>query len=1049
MLTVCENPFNLQKDQRSIALLPAETVGEALEREGLDGRYVLSCNGELLPPERGLSYVPQDGDDVQAVSLLENSTLRSIALIGVTLLAAAVTYGASLTLFGTTIGFTGLGLGQTASAVAFSAISIGGTLAVNAIASLFQQKPGGSNYGVLGPITTARSGIPIPKGYGTIRSASNIVESWVDIMGNNQDQHDVDDGADTIGRQYINVRCNFGFGPARSISDLRINDQDISNYADVAYCILYGVNDETPVTASDPRWVIVNRTNYGTTQNDYPTTDFNTINNNYPKGQRARAAGPGVVLPGQRSDTQKLAVYVVFPQGVWRLDENEVIKRAAISYDVYYRLAGSGDSGWIKVNPNWSTPNGETHYYYNIRQTVLRQATIIDGLTPGKYDVKVVKNGAGAVLDGNPLDYFEHESNQWGDQLWVESVQETSYDTLAYPNMIQVCVRIMASDQLAGADLNLTAVIEYGLRSDLPDELAGLSEDTPAAVAYDVLHDPVIGADIADERIDLNFFTQWAALTQTMMDDGDGGTQKLAVFNGVFDQSGQSIWDVLQTIGVMSRASLQRVGTKITGWLDVDDDPVQMFHVGNMLADSYSKTYLNLEDRAQEIAVTFADEDDDYRTRNPLRVIADVDENSSEALKKTDITLLGCTSRVQAWYWARLRLLEMETLLRSHTWKSNTMALRVRTGNIVKLQHDVPQWGFGGRLQEGSTASTLVLEGNDYPDPATESCSVIVMHPALQRVTISISSIVGATLTVSGYDGATPIKRLLQGSIDVAVSVVNATTLKVDSAAGLVTGSADLWDLDVMETRTVSALQNCVATLESPLSAVPTPLDTGYIYQSTTKQAKLVRIKQIRRMPGEQCQISAVDYDPSVYDIPAPDDHDLPPAVVLRPTVLLNGWGNNQHVGDYEGGIDQGHVWGYNNDTTYPYTSPDAAVDGSTSTYASCVMLHTHKYAGCVWSFQALAGRTTTGSTLGVLSSVPQAESGVDNNGRSSSIWYSLDGGSNWNRIYDAISRMQQWDNVAIPDGQDAGSIQVMAFFDSHDDMAHNVYDITLTGTLS
>lgn len=867
-LTACLNPFNLQKDQRAIALLADETIGEALEREGLDGRYVLSCNGELLPPERGLSYVPKDDDDVQAVPLLENSTLKTIAILGVTAIAAVLTYGGSLTIGGFSLGFTGLGLGQTASAIVFGAASLGGQLAVNAIASLFQKTPGGSNYGVLGPQTTARSGIPIPKGYGRIRAAANIVESWVDIQGNNGDQHDVDDGADTIGRQYVNLRCDFGYGPARSLTDLQISGKDIASYPDVSYCILYGTNDQAPVTVDDPRWVVLNRTNYGTTQNNEPTTGFDTTNNNYVSGQRVIAGSSGIIMPGQRDDTQKLTVFVNFPQGVWRLDDSNIIKRAAIDYDVYYRVAGSGDAGWVRVLPTSNDYTSSTHYYYNIRQTLLRQATIIDGLTPGKYDVKVVKNGSGAVH--NPLDYFEHESNKWGDQLWVESIQETSYTTLAYPNMIQVCLRMMASDSIAGAEIGLTAVIEYGLRSELPAELAGLSEDTPAAVAYDILHDPVMGADIEDERLDLHFFAQWAALTQTMVDDGDGGTQKLAVFNGVLDQSGQSIWDVLQTVGVMSRANLQRVGTKVTGWLDEDDDPVQMFHVGNMLADSYSKTYLNLEDRAQEVSVTFADADDDYRTRNPLRVIADVDESSSEALKKTDINLLGCTNRGQAWYWAALRLRELETLLRTHTWKSNTQALRLRTGNIAKLQHDVPQWGFGGLLQQGSTASSLVLEDNEYPDPTAETCSVIVMHPALQRVSIAISTIAGKVLTVSGYDGTTPVKRLLQSGVDVAITVVNATTLVVESAVGLSVGDAALWDLDVMETRVVAALDGNIATLATPLSAVPQPLDTGYIYQSTTKQSKLVRIKQIRRMPGEQCQITAVDYDTTVYDIPAP-----------------------------------------------------------------------------------------------------------------------------------------------------------------------------------
>lgn len=869
MLTVCENPFNLAKDQRVVALLPAETLGEALEREGLDCRYMMSCNGELLPPERALSYVPQDGDDIQAVPVLENSTFKSIALIGVAIGAAFLTAGLSSAL----APLVGMGLISqgAAGAIAYGAgaiAQIGGSLIVGAIASLFEKKPGGNNYGVLGPQTTARSGIPIPKGYGKIRSASNIVESWVDIQGNNGDQHDTDDGADTIGRQYINVRCNFGFGPARSLTDLQIAGKDITNYPDVAYCILYGTNDQAPVTADDSRWVVLNRTTYGTTQNNTPTTAFDTINNNYTSGQRVRAGSPGIIVPGQRDDTQKLTVFVQFPQGVWRLDEDRLQKRAAIDYDVFYRVAGSGDAGWVHVSPTSNDYTSSTHYYYNIRQTLLRQATIIDGLAPGRYDVKVVKNGSGAVH--NPLDYFEHESNLWGDQLWIESVQETSYTTLAYPNMIQVCLRLMASDSIAGSDISLTAVIDYGLRSTLPAELAGLPEDTPAAVAYDVMHDPVIGADMPDSRIDLNFLAQWAALTQTTVDDGSAGTQKLAVFNGVFDQDGQNIWDVLQSIGVMSRANFQRVGTKVTGWLDVDDDPVQMFSVSNILADSYQKTYLNLEDRAQEIEVTFADAADDYRTRNPLRAIRDGDENETQALKKTRVSLLGCTDRVQAWYWAVLRLRELETLLRTHTWKSNTQAMRCRTGNIVKLQHDVPQWGFGGLVQQGSTASTLVLEDNDYPDPATEICNVIVMHPALQRAAVTITDITGNVLTISGYDGSVPVKRLIQGTIDVGVTAVTPTTLKADATAGLATGSATLWDLDVMETRAVTALGNNIATLASPLSAIPRPLDTGYIYQSVTKEAKLVRIKQMKRLPGEKFEITAVDYDATVYNIPAP-----------------------------------------------------------------------------------------------------------------------------------------------------------------------------------
>ena len=167
-----------------------------------------------------------------------------------------------------------------------------------------------------------------------------------------------------------------------------------------------------------------------------------------------------------------------------------------------------------------------------------------------------------------------------------------------------------------------------------------------------------------------------------------------------------------------------------------------------------------------------------------------------------------------------------------------------------------------------------------------------------------------------------------------------------------------------------------------------------------------------------------------------------PPAasVLQHPTTLLNGWGNNTHVGAYEEGQDQGYNWGLNKDTTYAYTSPDSACDGDLTTSASCTFTHTHKYAGCVWSFSAL---TPTPSSLYLnINSEVRAINGA---ARSAGIWYSLDGGTTWNIVYNQSFRQQQWDSIALSPSQDCSKVQVMAFLDSHDDMDHYVYEIELS----
>lgn len=162
------------------------------------------------------------------------------------------------------------------------------------------------------------------------------------------------------------------------------------------------------------------------------------------------------------------------------------------------------------------------------------------------------------------------------------------------------------------------------------------------------------------------------------------------------------------------------------------------------------------------------------------------------------------------------------------------------------------------------------------------------------------------------------------------------------------------------------------------------------------------------------------------------------------PTTLLNGWGPDAHVGDYEGGVDQGFNFGLNAATTLAYTSPSNAFDGDGSTFAYAVQQHTHQYAGCVWSF-ATPSTGITNPVLNILSEVPA--SGTDGyivTLRSAGIWYSLDGGSTWTEIYNLATRAKQWDSISLPTGQDISKVQVMAFMDSHDDMYHKVYEINI-----
>lgn len=164
--------------------------------------------------------------------------------------------------------------------------------------------------------------------------------------------------------------------------------------------------------------------------------------------------------------------------------------------------------------------------------------------------------------------------------------------------------------------------------------------------------------------------------------------------------------------------------------------------------------------------------------------------------------------------------------------------------------------------------------------------------------------------------------------------------------------------------------------------------------------------------------------------------------IEARPTVFLNGWGSNAQAAAYEHGTDQNfNFFGVDPGTTDAYVNAGDAVDTNDTTAASTAYRHTHKYAGCIWSFGALPDNAGNIRRLNITSEVP-----VGQTKRSAGIWWSINGGITWRQLYNGPLRTKGLDTIVMFDGSwTADQIQVMAFTDSHDDMAHNVFDINMS----
>jgi hypothetical protein len=893
--------------------------------EGLTG----SLNGVIIARSLWGITRPRDGDFIVVTPTLAGASLMR-TLAQVSIVAASIAIVALLGPAGAGVAFLGMSSAVTASVIA-GAVSVAGNLLVSAFLNTPSNKTTTPTYAFDGPHSLAQSGTVIPKGNGTFQWGGNIIASFIDIEGPDQ---------------YINVLACYGFGPARSITNVQINQKDITEYGNVTYAVRYGANDQTPIP------------------------NFNRVVNGYPQDTQCLAGIP-VVVPGTGTLTQILQVDVVAPEGLWNLTNDNNLIVCQVTYLVEYSVSGAGAwqpviqpltttdivtymfDGMPNPYPTWCAvatdlppgsgvvyatdsgshtpgdpysatetvtityPDSSTSSYSKVcvgewqltvpginqvevnswsagyidftgcDQSPLYNRTQIYGLAPGKYDVRVTKYGSGRVPSTvQPGDNF---AANCGQDIWMHSVNEISLLDLAYPNMILVGVRALATGQLAGSQLDLTALIVHGCRTldnnIMPGALQAFEEDNPACVAADMMLDGLYGGGqspgIAASNIDrfIDEWVDWAELNDQLVDNGNGGSIRRHVFNGVFD-SESNLWDSLNVVGRMSRAQIIPLGRDYGVFVDQPDVPCQIFTMGNQIQDGFSEIWMAIDDRANQIEIQFADSTRYYKSDNPLAYMDPALQDSGAIIKNVRIDGKGITIPAQAWHLAQFKALCNQYLLRTGTFKTDTDGIASRPGNLIILQHDVPQWGWGGRTLPGSSSGVVNIDRDDLPFVSGTSYALIILYAALVRYTGTITSVapvidvtgqnVGTLLNLSSFDNANRVTRAVMVSAGVSYdcpilssAAGSVTILPIAGFTPAASQTYTLYDTDVMITAGVSGVTTTTLTLSTQLPQPPDDFAT-YFYGPVGSQ-KLVRITSIKKASEFRSSIEWIDYNALVY----------------------------------------------------------------------------------------------------------------------------------------------------------------------------------------
>lgn len=668
---VVNNPF--KPEQRDTKYLPFKQGKSISYYFSAPGEWAYSVNGHEATPDT----VVNDEDYIVVMPRVEGKFFGVLLSIGMAVFTGGIASGA---IFGIQ------------SLIWRSVIAMAVGMIGNAIVSkLTAPKVDRSNseqsntYGWGGTETVTGQGYPLAVTYGRMKSAGLLLS-----------RHVISDGE----KQYLNLLYCAGEGELSKIEDIRINANPISNYKDVQVNIRKGTNDQTVIPNFND--------NFADQSLNYELTEsWNTQQ-----------------VQGDACDAIELTVG--FPNGLYYSNDSGGADRTSVTLKAEIRKVGDeswqalplanqkGMAGHIKRRDAWNfikpdnSVTNTSDYAGRIEEATnnaFYRVFRFDNLEKARYEIRM----RCSAKDGKSL---RHVNKVY----WVQLTQ-IIYDDFVHPGKALIGIKALATSQLSGSDPKVTWIQERSevyVFNPYINKYEAQPADNPAWAAYDLIH---ICRKIGGEyivfgqphmRLDYNAFKAWADKCKT-----NGFT-----FNYIYDTA-MRLWDALKYPEAVGRGKVIPVGTRFTCVSDYQSTPVQLFTVANIKHGSFNEEFQGVEARANSVEISFLNKDKDYE-RDVIPVYGDTYDESDTLTNPAQVELMGCTSLEQAYKHGKHFLRCNKYEIRTVTIEAFTDAIACTVGDIILIQHDIPEWGEGGRVVAVS-GQTITLDkevtvqpGKDY-----------------------------------------------------------------------------------------------------------------------------------------------------------------------------------------------------------------------------------------------------------------------------------------------------------------------------------------------
>lgn len=368
----------------------------------------------------------------------------------------------------------------------------------------------------------------------------------------------------------------------------------------------------------------------------------------------------------------------------------------------------------------------------------VRRQFRIDNLPAGKYKVRCKVNNRSADVS-SPRD---------GVRIWWTMLSTVVYDDFVYPCKALIGIKAKATNQLSGGTPTLeflktrSTVWVYNPHAAAYEEKPA---DNPAWASYDFLH----GAEsLQDPRTKEFVFESRGVPADMMIYDqfkawADNCDEMNLKINIEITQTAD-FWSLVnKQIAAVGRGMVLQFGTKFGCIYDHKSQPVQLFNMGNIIADSFNVSYMSIDDRANAVEISFINADKDYE-KDTLVIFGDNYDTADIVGNPTQIAMDGITSYEQAYREGKYQLKCNELMQKTISFQADIEAIGCMVGDMILVSHDVPQWAISGRIErvDGMTTLLLPIDPDEITFPVDET-AIMIRTSDGELLTYAVDSITG------------------------------------------------------------------------------------------------------------------------------------------------------------------------------------------------------------------------------------------------------------------------------------------------------------------